>query len=485
MRLASLPAALRPRWETPDPPGVAGSYGPLVRGWAQRQLGLVFGRWQAYVTDRMLRHDAAGDLLARVALISTGRQNGKSVIVRGLFGWLLDEGQDLPPFQNWTTLLAAAHDAKQARIVYANVFRDLEARPSKDRDIRTTMYQGITAGRLDFDIVTGQPGSARGWSAGAIGWDEMLTQRDWDMWEALGPTQSAQRSPIMILTSTAGHADSVILRSFYDRLVRQATGAERPDPSFYGAWWQSRDPDAGLDWAELQRANPGLRDGRLTRAAIRSEYGILPPDSWRRERMNHFVDRLADSAISPSQWAACRTRRPLDGVKGPFALGVDVALGGTRATIAVAAVRSDGRIGVEVFRDLRPKADELVTSKRIIDAIHEFSEPLAYIAHDSVIAAASALERDQLDNGLPYDALKPGAMVDMSMDVDEMISSGRLAVDDPLLDAQAPNVARRNVGQEGAFRYTRGASEGPIDAFMAMGLAAHAIAYTLRLPTIF
>ena len=45
-----------------------------------------------------------------------------------------------------------------------------------------------------------------------------MTQTSWDQYEVLAPTQSAQRSPLMVLTSTAGRADSVVLRSFYDRL---------------------------------------------------------------------------------------------------------------------------------------------------------------------------------------------------------------------------------------------------------------------------
>ena len=36
-----------------------------------------------------------GDLIARECLISTGRQNGKSIIVRVIIGWLLDEGRGL------------------------------------------------------------------------------------------------------------------------------------------------------------------------------------------------------------------------------------------------------------------------------------------------------------------------------------------------------------------------------------------------------
>lgn len=480
-----LPAGIRPRWETPDPPGVVGSYGPAVEAWARRQLGLRFAAWQSYVAWKLLRHDRRGDLLARIALLSTGRQNGKSLLVRSLFGWLLEDGQDLAPFAGWSTLLAAAHDAKQARIVYAGVLRDLANRRRPRRHARLSMYQGITAGRLDFDIVTGQPGSVRGWSAGAIAWDEMLTQTDWTMYEALEPTQSAQRSPLMLLTSTAGFDESVVLRAFYDRLMRQATGAEKADPTFYGAWWQSTDPEAGLDWREIERANPGLRARRLSRAGIRSQYAILPPDSWTRERLNHFVERHADAAISPTLWAACRTPRPLADAPGPYALGVSVAPGGTRASIAVAAVRPDGRIGVEMYRDLRASPSQLVSSARIIDAVHAFSRPLAYVAFDRASGGAAAFDRDAAETSIPWDGLKPGAMVDASMDVADMIASGRLAHDDPLLDAQAPAVGRRGVGSEGAFRYSHKASEADIDAFLAAMLAAHAIAYTLRKPQIF
>src|SRR6185295_8134755 len=174
------------------------------------------------------------------------------------------------------------HDAKQARIIYKGVYGDLwniphlRSRASggarKGQDVRLTEHFGITVGGLTLDTVTGQPGSSRGLSAGAVAWDEVMTQRDWDMWEALSPTQSAQRSPIMILTSTAGQADSVVLRAFYDRLRRQASGDEEPDPAFYGAWWESEDDEAQLDWSQIRQANPALGDGRLSEAAIRSEH---------------------------------------------------------------------------------------------------------------------------------------------------------------------------------------------------------------------
>jgi hypothetical protein len=475
----------KPRWETPKPRGIRGTYGDQVIRWAENELGVVFGAWQAYAIRQALRYDRNGDLIARIVLLSTGRQNGKSVIVRSLIGWMLDEGQKLEPFRNWTTILAAAHDAKQARIIYTGVHKDIENSPRLKAQSRTSHYRGITVGHLDFDVVTSQPGSARGWSAGLIPWDEMLTQRDWEMWEALGPTQSAQRSPMMLLTSTAGHNESVVLRAFYDRLLRQAAGDEAPDPTFYGAWWQADDPDVGLDWRQLRKANPALGDGRLTEQAIRTDHAILPPDSWRRERLNHFVDLKAAGAFAPGVWAACRTPGPLKDVGPPYALGIDIQPGWERATIAVAARRPDGKIGAEVYRDLRSDDRHPITAERILDEVHKFPDPVQTIAYDAVIGAASAFLRDAQDTGSPWDPLKPGAMIAASMDVTEMILSGRLAVDDPLLDAQIGFVSRRSIGVEGAFRFSRVQSTGPIDAIMAMTLAAHAIAYQLPLPSIY
>jgi hypothetical protein len=468
-----------PRWETPIPPEAVGTYGKAVRSWARRRLGITFGRWQAHAIDAALRHDRNGDLLARIALLSTARQCGKSVIVRALVGWMLDEGRHLAPFAGWTAILAAAHDAKQARLIYGNVWQDFLA--LELQGVKVSEWRGIRAGHLAFDTVTGQPGSVRGWSAGLVAWDEMLTQRDWDMWEALSPTQSAQRSPLMLLTSTAGRADSVVLRAFYDRLRRICAGEEPPDSTFYGAWWASEDPDAGLDWKQIRQANPALGDGRLTRAAIRSEYGILPADSWRRERLNHFVDTRVDSAFNPHVWAGVRQPEPLAGLTGPYVMGVDVQPGWERASVCVAGVRLDGRIGVEVFRDLRD-----ITADDVIAAVESFPDIdlVQAIVYDSQAGGASAFERHADATASPWQPLKPSDVVAACMDVTEMILSGRLAVDDPLIDSQIPVTGRRPVGMEGAFRFSRHASAGAIDGVMAMTFAAHGIVSVPGMPRI-
>jgi len=483
---------------------VAGSYGPQVIEWARRELSLTLGEWQSYVIAKALRHDRAGDLVHRQALFSTGRQNGKSVIVRSFYGWLLDLGRDVGPFREWRDIRAAAHDGKQARIIYRAVHADLRGIPRLTRGperahgerrvlppVRLSRHLGIETDTMTFDILTSEPGSARGLSIGALAFDEVLTQRDTDMMEAVEPTQSAQRNALMLLTSSAGHADSVVLREHYDRLRRQASGDERPDPSYYGVWWESDTLDVGYDahgsrrdltradWAQIGRANPGLGDGRLVRAAIEREHRTWPREGWQRERLNHFVEVVADSALPPGAWASNRVPQPLDGVHGPYSLAVHVDPGWARATIAVAGMRPDGRVGAEVYRDLRREDGEPVTAARIVREVEAFPDldQVLAIAYEQVSPGAPAFLRHHDETGYPWDPLRPAAMVAACMDVTERILAGTLAVDDPLLDAQIAHVARRPYGQDGAFRFSAQHSSGPIDAVMAVTLAAHSIAY--------
>ena len=78
-----------PRWETPLPPGVVGSWGPLVVRFARDELHIELDRWQRRALYRALACDAAGRLVHREYLISTGRQSGKTALVRALIGWAL------------------------------------------------------------------------------------------------------------------------------------------------------------------------------------------------------------------------------------------------------------------------------------------------------------------------------------------------------------------------------------------------------------
>ncbi len=67
------------------------SYGPAVAAWAQRHLNIELMPWQVTALSGQLAHDDNGDLVFRESLVSTARQQGKSVALRALIGWWLTE----------------------------------------------------------------------------------------------------------------------------------------------------------------------------------------------------------------------------------------------------------------------------------------------------------------------------------------------------------------------------------------------------------
>ena len=124
------------------PGGVEGSWGPDVADWATAELGVDLDRWQRRALNRALATDSTGKLVHRMYLVSTGRQNGKTVIVRGLIGWALTAAWT----PAWSRILGLAHDRAQARIPYEAVREDLQ--PIKRRFPRAglalTRYLGLS-----------------------------------------------------------------------------------------------------------------------------------------------------------------------------------------------------------------------------------------------------------------------------------------------------------------------------------------------------
>jgi len=448
----------------------------------ERRLGMTLGAWQYHAIERLLEHDLDGNLLVKLGLISVARQNGKSVIVRAIVGWILDEGCRLPAFKEWNFILLAAHDAKQARIPYEFIRRDLLSydenfyrigRFSGAEMRRATLYTGIEVNGVRVDVASAREGSTRGISPGLICFDEVLTQTSFSMYEVLSPSQSAIRNSFMLMTSTAGFADSVVLRAMHDRLQRQATGAEAHDPSFMGLWWRAEDDETGLDWDALYPANPALYDGRLSRASIAAEHSILPHGSWIRERLNRWSDERVDAPFNLAAWGACRTPYPLDPayIVDKYVVGLDVTSNWSEGAIVVAALRRDGKVGVEVHRHLEAHGDTVLSAAHFVEQTINLGAklPLEAIVYSASSALAPALERHKVQSQLPYQAITSVNMQSACEDFTEAVISQRLAHGDPYLDSQIAKAQRRFIGSDGAWRWA--ISQTPINGVIAMTMA--------------
>jgi hypothetical protein len=277
----------------------------------------------------------------------------------------------------------------------------------------------------------------------------------------------------MLMTSTAGFADSVVLRAMYNRLQAQATGAAVHDPTFLGLWWQAADDEVGLDWDALYPANPALYDGRLAKASISAEHSVLPRGSWVRERLNRWSDERVEAPFDLRAWGDCRMPQPLDPAKvaGKYVLALDVAANWSEGAIIVAALRTDGKVGAEVHRHLETRGDTGLTASQFTEQVENLvlRLPVSAVLYSASSALAPAMERHKVISQWPCQAVSSVDMQKACEDFAEAVISRRLAHGDPYLDSQIAKAQRRFIGSDGAWRWA--ISQTPINGVVAMTMA--------------
>lgn len=436
-----------PRWQTPLPPGVAGSWGPRVGEWARRELGIRLDRWQQRALNRALVVDRRDRLLHSHYLVSTARQNGKTVGVRSLAGWGLTE-LDGP---DWSRFLGLAHDRGQARIPYLAVLADLEPirRRSPRGALTLTRFLGIRSdlGGRHREYHTGSRESRnaiRGESTDVALFDEVRTQTNYDTWAALEPTTTARPEPLIFATSTAGDDRSVLLRDWFDRGIRIIDGAE-PFAGFGMTWYAADDelpPDDPRAWLQ---ANPGIADGRLSIATLRKAWFASRASiaTFRAERLNLWSEG-GDEWLPPGVWRDREAGQPAAGVR--VVLAAEAAPSWRRATVAVAIATDAGAwVGVAGELDAARAGDATVSPAQLVELVAKLAREwrAGEVAYSAAGAAAPHL-RSWADaaRGVTATPLGPREIRAASTLFRSELVGGRLTHSaDPLL-AQQARVAR-------------------------------------------
>jgi len=476
-RRARLPA---PRWETPLPARVVGSWGPLVIAYVRRELGIELDRWQRRVIIRALAVGPDGKLVFREYLASTGRQQGKSVIVRGIVGWALttDTGPD------WSLMYGLAHNRPQARIPYSAVLEDLRpiARrlgPEARGGLALTRYLGIRSAvagwRREYHVASREARDAlRGFSIDLGLFDEVRTQRDDETYAALKPTVAARPEPLIFETSSAGDERSVLLRALWERGLRIIDRAE-PAEGFGMTWYAADDADAPDDPRAWAKSSPAFVEGRIDPATIRDELRAMTPATFRRERLNLWAD-AADEWLPPGVWA--RQTAPMPA--GPHArtvLALEVEPGWTHATIAIALVApvDDRPTHVDVAAELVAAPGSTIAPAELLEALERsratFAPALVVWSKSSAVAAH--LEAWAAAADVPTMGLGPADIRNASELFRAELVGARLAHGpDPLLSVQARRARPSGPLEAGAWYFSVRESRGPIDALRAAAFAA-------------
>lgn len=400
-------------------------------------VGLNLDPWQRDAVTAFLGEDAAGKWAAFECGLIVPRQNGKGAVLECLeLAGLFLFGERL--------ILHSAHEFKTAQEAFRRILVLVEGSDAlrkrvAPRGIRTSHgEEGIElrdGARLRF--VARSTGSGRGFSGDRIILDEAFNLSG-EAIAALLPTMSARPNPQLVYASSAGMTSSDQLRRVRDRAL---AGGDRS--LAYAEW--SAPEDADLDDVEAWRAaNPAL-GYRITTTHIERERAAMPEAEFARERLGLWDDPRGASVIPPEVWEPLTD--PTSSIVGPVVFGLDVTPDRSRATIAVAGTRLDGRHHVEV---VDARAGTAWVAGRVADLRARW-RPTAVVV-DSASAAAS-LAPDLVAAKVPVRQTTTREYVAACGTFYDAATSGRLAhLGQANLSTAVDAARRRNLGDAWAWQ---------------------------------
>jgi phage terminase large subunit-like protein len=323
---------IEPRLETPTE--AVDSFGLEAADLAKSVLGITLMDWQVRALSGMLSHDGTGRLINNEAMIGTGRQNGKSWMLRALcVAWALKG-------PNWwgrpQEVQIVANKKKRAMETWRFLANTLERadlatvrRTNGDEAILCHNGSVISMGVARADEHGGSP-------------DLLAIDELWDissdvLFDAFRPSQVAKPNPLLACFSTAGDQSSTAMQM----LREQALNAIDKGIS-NGLYWCEWSPPPGVNCEDRQWwpwSNPALGTTIQWRAL---EKAFAGPDrgAFLRAHMNLWI-ASADSWLPFGMWAERLSKVPMP---AGGILCVDNSLDNDTLYCGVRAVQHEGGV---------------------------------------------------------------------------------------------------------------------------------------------
>jgi len=430
--------------------------------------GLELDEWQRWLLRHLLERypgnhpnpDLAGRLRYRQAVVSLGRQNGKSLLaaILGLYGLLVHQ-------RSGAQVLSLASSSDQARIIYSRVLFVIQNNPFLSKRFKkATEQRGIVTadGTGRYDVKAAKESALQGIPISLCLFDELHLAKA-GMWGAavLG---TSQRSDGMVLgITTAGDQNSETLIELYKSGKKAAAGDTELERFGFFLWEAPEnapvtDPDA------IFAANPSVAAGRIPLEQVISDLKTLPEHEARRYRLNQFISGTAESWLAGDLFRKAAGSGVEDKVGAVFAL--DRTLSWTHATIAVANEK-DGIQQTELVQTfVNPNENQLFN--RMIELNDKYS-PRAIVVDDRMFPG---LAHRMKQVGIPTWKLFASEVAAACSLTHALFSTDKVRHNnDPLLIVQNPNGVVKYLGDR--WFIARKESYGEVDALMATIFATY------------
>ena len=296
--------------------------------------------WQKNLIRYLYADDGRGGFRNRVSLVGMPRKQGKSAMASSLAVFDTYFGG------NGAEVYSVAAEKEQARIVFADAKRMIEANP--DLNAMAKLYRDaieIPSTNSVYRVLSAESFSKEGLSATAVWMDELHAQKNRELFDVMQLSMGARgnKAHLVAITTAGVKSDSTgkdsIAYTLYQYGQKIST-SEVDDPAFFMAWWEApKDSDYRLP-ETWEIASPGF-DDICAREDYESAVRRTPEPEFRTKRLNQWVSS-AEAWLPAGSWAAREDVVDID--KHQIILAVDGSFSGDSTVI----------VGCTV-----PKADEL------------------------------------------------------------------------------------------------------------------------------
>lgn len=263
----------------------------LLSSWQDDEIiGPIFGRVQwSEEFERYVR-------VISIAWIELARKQGKSEILAGIALYMLcADGEDS------AEVYGAACDRDQARKVFDVAARMVKLSPVLSRRLIVKNHEKRIVDEKTgsyYEVIAADAAGNLGHNPHAIVFDEVLTQKNGDLWDSLRTAMGTRSQALMIAATTPGDDPSSWCGGMHDEMQRVA---ETPDRSPHiHVFLRNTPPDAD-PWDEnnWRYANPALGEF-LSIQALRNEALEAKNDPSKENSFRQF--RLAQWVRQKFRW---------------------------------------------------------------------------------------------------------------------------------------------------------------------------------------
>lgn len=430
--------------------------------------------WQRHVLDIALEVDPdTGQLAYDEVRLTVPRQSGKTTLLLAMLVWRAHAAKALGGRQRMIYAAQSRNDARKKLFAdFVPILEDAKAMRGRFTVRRANGSEEIRfRGGSNLGLVANRQESGHGPTLDAGCIDEAFSQRDDRVEQAMGPAMITRPAPQLWVVSTQGDDSSIYLNDKIDS-GRELIRAGAADTTIAYIEWSAADELGDIDPADPAvwwSCMPALGH-TVTEARIRGRYDSM---SQGKEGVGGFCRAYLNirrqgsilTVIPLPWWRDCAD--PAGQITGRIVLAVDVAPDRSWSAIALAGVRADGRVQVEIVD--RREGTDWVTA-RVIE-LSRRNGNAAIVIDDAGPAGSLVADLRAPGLGLAVTVTTAKEMAQACGGLYDDARDKQLAhLGDPILEQALRGAATRRLG-DGAWAWRRRGAGAEICALVAVTLA--------------